>query len=274
MCSSTMKDRARLLTRPACSKNSNAGKHSLWLFILSLIFLFPTSDAFSQRESGRFNFFNRVNILALEDECADGTTPSYATATPDGDDSEWDLTNDFFANMYEAGNPTKELLSKAYLRYDCNTNTLCVLVIMENENLADQSAADSWMKVYDINNSTQVDGTSTEFAWLPNRGGWEGCFSLAEDSYAEVEIHVNTDGRTSSTGKKAQGYVPLCIDCPTCPPAGQSCDDEDPTTENDMTDGECGCAGTPCPDAGQSCDDEDPTTENDMTDGECGCAGT
>ena len=252
-------------------------KQRVYLSLIVLLSLFSSSSIFAQRTIGDAWTLNRGDVttgLVAVDECAEGTTPSYGTATADGVTSDWNLTNDFFADMYEAGNPTKDLLSKAYLRYDCETNTLCVLVVMESGQPADQSAADSWMKVYDIANSTQVDGNSSAFAWLPNQGGWEGCFQLAEASYAEVEIHVNTNGRTSSTGKKAQGYKPLCIMCPDCPPAGQSCDDGDASTENDMTDGECGCAGTPCPDAGQTCDDGDASTENDMTDGECGCAGT
>lgn len=60
----------------------------------------------------------------------------------------------------------------------------------------------------------------------------------------------------------------------TCPAAGTACDDGDPSTENDVEDGNCNCAGTPCPTAGTTCDDGDATTENDIEDGNCNCAGT
>ena len=55
------------------------------------------------------------------------TTP--ATATVDGNPNEWDLTNDFFADMYRAGNSSKVIQSKLYLRYDPSTSTLYVLVL-------------------------------------------------------------------------------------------------------------------------------------------------
>ncbi len=60
-----------------------------------------------------------------------------------------------------------------------------------------------------------------------------------------------------------------------CPPAGQPCDDGDAQTQNDRTNGTCGCAGVrnTCPPAGQPCDDGDAQTQNDRTNGTCGCAG-
>ena len=72
----------------------------------------------------------------------DPPLPEPGMATIDGDYSEWNLTDDFFADMREAGkyDGTKELLSKAYLRYDCNTFTLYVLVLVEDGVTADQSA--------------------------------------------------------------------------------------------------------------------------------------
>ncbi|MEM9916871.1 MAG: lectin-like protein [Bacteroidota bacterium] len=59
-----------------------------------------------------------------------------------------------------------------------------------------------------------------------------------------------------------------------CPATGTACDDGDPSTFNDVEDGNCNCVGTPCPSAGTACDDGDPSTENDVEDGFCNCAGT
>ena len=59
-----------------------------------------------------------------------------------------------------------------------------------------------------------------------------------------------------------------------CPSAGTPCDDNDPTTENDVEDGNCNCSGTPCPAAGTVCNDGNPNTENDVEDGACNCEGT
>ncbi len=39
--------------------------------------------------------------------------------------------------------------------------------------------------------------------------------------------------------------TPCPIVCGNCPPAGTACDDNDPNTINDVTDGFCNCAGTP-----------------------------
>jgi hypothetical protein len=52
--------------------------------------------------------------------------PTYDTATVDGNESEWSLANDFFADMYRAGDPTKKVESKLYLRYGCfDRNDVC-----------------------------------------------------------------------------------------------------------------------------------------------------
>lgn len=61
-----------------------------------------------------------------------------------------------------------------------------------------------------------------------------------------------------------------------CPAAGTACDDEDPTTENDVADGNCGCAGTPMPSCtpNTSCNDNDATTYNDTWNANCVCIGT
>ena len=82
---------------------------------------------------------------------------------------------------------------------------------------------------------------------------------------------------------------------------GQACNDNDPTTINDVIDANCNCAGTPtdctgigdsdgdgvCDDVdcdinnpnittqpGQACNDNDPTTVNDQIDANCNCVGT
>ncbi|GAB4561950.1 MAG: hypothetical protein Kow0047_09710 [Anaerolineae bacterium] len=149
-------------------------------------------------------------------------------ATPtvvDGDYGEWDLSADFFHDMYEAGKSDKEILSKAYLRYDCQAGTLYILVLAVNDQtvMADKPA-DNWLKVYDLGQNTLVDGNSgtngvpPDFAWINRNGnladGWEASVSLAEGTYAEIEIHAQIVGdRTSSTGKKASP-VSLEITCP------------------------------------------------------------
>ena len=54
--------------------------------------------------------------------------PTYGTAVVDGDISEWDLTDDYFAAMGEGFDPVTKHASDLYLRYDCSTQTLYELV--------------------------------------------------------------------------------------------------------------------------------------------------
>jgi hypothetical protein len=165
------------------------------------------------------------SAVAVSSVMAAAPAVVYGDATVDGNINDWDLVADFFDNMHEAGNPTKTLLSKSYVKYDCETQTLFVLVLTEPNVTADNSAKDAWVKVYDLGSSTQVDGNSASFAWVFNgqtRVGYEAAFSLAPAAYNEVEIHLsvtwnNESGRTSSTGKDKQGYTPLTIDCEEIP---------------------------------------------------------
>jgi len=48
---------------------------------------------------------------------ANPPTPTPGSVTVDGDYSEWDLSEDFFAPMYEAADPDKTHLANLYLRY-------------------------------------------------------------------------------------------------------------------------------------------------------------
>jgi len=77
--------------------------------------------------------------------------------------------------------------------------------------------------------------------------------------------------------------------CPSCPPTGTACDDNDPCTVNDLEDGNCNCTGTfedkdadgicdandSCDGSlnGSACDDEDDCTTADMFDENCNCKG-
>jgi len=158
---------------------------------------------------------------------ADPPVPTYGAATVDGDTTEWDLSNDFFANMYRAGDPDKDTLAKLYLRYDCSTETLYALVLAESGVSVDVDPDDNWIKVYALGNSPIVDGndgndgTPPDFAWVGLSGttakGWEASAPLAPGEYSEIEVHANVNGgETSSTGKQGS-RIPLSISC-TCLP--------------------------------------------------------
>ncbi len=165
------------------------------------------------------------STIAVSSVMAAAPAVVYGDATVDGNTNDWDLVADFYDNMHEAGSPAKKLLSKSYVKYDCETQKLFVLVLTEPTVTADNSAGDAWVKVYDLGQSPQVDGNSASFAWVFNgqtRIGYEASFALAPTNYNEVEIHLSVtwdgqSGRTSSTGKKDQGYTPLHINCENIP---------------------------------------------------------
>jgi hypothetical protein len=123
--------------------------------------------------------------------------------------------------MYEAGNAdgTKDLASKAYARYDCTTETLCVLVMGEdNANII----GDTWFKVYDISNSAMTPTDSgIKYVTVDGKNvGWEGCFNVPMGTYAPVEIHANyrwdsdsaEKSRTTSTGKNNPQSTPIAME--------------------------------------------------------------
>ena len=125
------------------------------------------------------------------------TTP--ATATVDGDPSEWDTNelvtpNDFFADMYRAGDPLKVIQSKLYLRYDPSTSTLYVLVLTLDDYPGEREADEAWVK---IDGAKMVDGDYDDFEWIelnPEDAnyvkGFEASFTLAQGEYI-LDAHIN-----------------------------------------------------------------------------------
>jgi hypothetical protein len=138
-----------------------------------------------------------------------------SSVTVDGFYNDWNLSENFFAPMYRAGNSSKDQLSNAYLRYDSNTETLFVLVL-EVEGAAVPVAAspdNAWVKIYSLGQKTLVsgnsgnDGMAPDFSWVRDKKGtvmgWEGSLRVDPGVYGQgLEIHVNHGGETSSTGKK------------------------------------------------------------------------
>ena len=142
------------------------------------------------------------------------TTP--ATATVDGDPSEWEPTEDFFANMYRAFNETKQLESKLYLRYDPTTETLYVLVLTEPEYPGLRIDEHAWFDVY-VSTISDMPGKelnpgSANFTWVEfnpevsNVKGFEGSFHLPMGEYimkAHIQIYDEVEGSETSGTLKA-----------------------------------------------------------------------
>lgn len=77
--------------------------------------------------------------------------PTYGTAVVDGDISEWDLTNDYFAPMGEGFDPVVKHATDLYLRYDCSTQTLYELVVtLEGYTL--DADGDIWIALGNVSN--------------------------------------------------------------------------------------------------------------------------
>jgi len=158
---------------------------------------------------------------------------TYGSAVVDGAYSEWNLANDFYANMFEAGKGDKTLFSKLYLRYDCSKNVMNALVLKEGNNWPQKSTGDAWIKIYSQGSSPRVDGnsgnngTAPDFSWVAPNGvqgstliGYEASFPINPGTYTQdMEAHIEiVSGKTSSTGKGGSGgtlpYQTLNISCP------------------------------------------------------------
>jgi hypothetical protein len=148
--------------------------------------------------------------------------PTYLTANVNGDTSEWNLTNDWFADMYRAADPDKEVESKLYLRYDCSSGTLYALVLAEpGVTIVANLPGDSFIK---LGNSTKlVDGNSgdngmpPDFAWVGLDGdiasGWEASAKLAVGSYTNLNVHTQVNDGGQQTSAVEDRAIDLVIDC-------------------------------------------------------------
>jgi hypothetical protein len=142
--------------------------------------------------------------------------PSFGTAVVDGHYGEWNLTADFFADMYRAGGPDKIVESKLYLRYDCITNTMYVLVLVQPGVVGyiDSLATTAWVAINTnsnkvVNELSGNDGIPPDFAWI-DRGydgdnwhvrGFEASFYIVPGTYNILaSLHVLDGGiQTSAT---------------------------------------------------------------------------
>lgn len=144
-------------------------------------------------------------------------TPNAGSATIDGAIGDWSLGADFFADMTAGGNPTAAVRAKLYLKYDCDSETLAALVLIQGDEKARQDRPDN--AYINIDGSKVIDSSHGSFAWVNGDGtladGYEGAASLAPGSYT-LRAHVlvaddSADGYTplDNVGR----FVPLVIVC-------------------------------------------------------------
>jgi len=162
-------------------------------------------------------------------------TPSSGTAVVDGNPGEWNLVADFFTNMYRAGNPTKPIESKAYLRYDCLTHTMFVLVLTVPNVPAyiDSDAVTAWVAIDNqsnkvVNEISGNDGIPADFEWIGRNYdgnnqhalGYEASFPLAEGSY-NIITHIDVEDGGGAQTSASPGFPgtgpPLIIACDPVP---------------------------------------------------------
>jgi hypothetical protein len=156
-------------------------------------------------------------MLSLSTVNAAAPYTSIGKAEVDGKYGEWNLANDFFADMTRAGKtgPDHPIESKAYLRYDPTTQIMYVLVLAEQDIPALTKSDDAWAAINVISNkvftgSSVNDATQPNFAWI-QRGydgndkhalGYEASFRLAQGNYhIIIHLQVLDDGEceTSAT---------------------------------------------------------------------------
>lgn len=157
--------------------------------------------------------------------------PTYGSAIVDGDFGEWDLYDDFFADMYRAGDLEKKVESKLYLRYDTSTETLYSLVLAEDEADVLQLLDDAYVKV---GGNKLVDGNYSDFEWIEDTTGihtaweksgeewienssgtallgWEASMSLLPGDYADLNVHTQVysdrEDQTSAVLNRAIGLT-------------------------------------------------------------------
>jgi hypothetical protein len=147
--------------------------------------------------------------------------PSYASAVVDGNPGEWNLGDDLFANMYQAGKPDKPVLSKLYIRYACDTETLFVLVLTEPGWEIVPSDDDNFVKLGNSNKlvdgASGNDGTPPDFAYVAEGGGWEASAPLAFGSYSDLNVHAQVTEAVAQdsdeTSAVAGRAIPIEIIC-------------------------------------------------------------
>jgi hypothetical protein len=186
------------------------------------------------RTATRIGLVSAFLLVTASAALATPPTPTYGTANVDGNSGEWNLVQDFFTLMYRAGDPTKPVESKGYLRYDCATQTMYALVLMEPNSIGyiDPNAQTAWIAIDTQSNKVVTensgdDGIAPDFQWIgqgydgdpTHVRGYEASFPLAEPGLYTIIFHAEvidaSGGQTSaSPGFPSEG-PPVVVSCAT-----------------------------------------------------------
>ncbi len=238
-------------------------KFSRKKLVLSMALLGLTSmvsvNVYAQKGGGGSGGATTTTTTTAEVNYIAAISPVAGTATVDGNISEWNTgagSPDFSAKMCTAGSvgangdcegSGKVHLSTMYSRYDCNADTMYILVLETAGNQAILSDDDAWVtnggkssKV--VNGSAGDNGTPPDFQWVTvdrDLKGYEASFPLSAGSHSPVEVHLQvTEGatgkaNTSSTGKindSATITVPATCTMPSTETPATSGSTETPAT--------------------------------------------
>jgi hypothetical protein len=184
--------------------------------------------------SPRIGILTSLLLLIASAAPAAPPNPTYGTANVDGNSGEWNLVQDFFTLMYRAGDPAKPVESKAYLRYDCATRTMYVLVLMEPNSVGyiDPNAQTAWVAINSQNNKVVTensgdDGIPPDFQWIgqgydgnpQHVRGYEGSFPLAAPGSYTIIFHVDVIDASGAQTSASPGFPgdgpPVVVDCTT-----------------------------------------------------------
>ncbi|NEN25323.1 T9SS type A sorting domain-containing protein [Cryomorpha ignava] len=120
-----------------------------------------------------------------------------------------------------------------------------------------------WLLSFDMDNSNVLDLAALfDAGSTVNASELTGCYDLSDSLLVLTHYCIG-------------------VECPDLDAnVGDSCDDGNPETNNDMINADCECMGTiiyDCPaleaNIGDSCDDGNPDTDNDMINADCECMG-
>jgi len=142
--------------------------------------------------------------------------PNYGTITVDGNTSDWNLPVDFFADMYTAGDSSKEVLAKAYLRYDCSIQRMYILVLaVAPHKIKEADSSETFVK---IDTNSVVPWVAFEWIGLDQSSGladgWEASFDLTSGSSYQIKIHTLVDsGGATASPTMGTSTLPLEVIC-------------------------------------------------------------
>ena len=159
----------------------------------------------------------------------EGANPPIYTPTVDGNASEWDLNYDFFSDMLLAGGNGGQttVLSKLYLRYNCDSGVLYALVLAEPGVTidADGPLDEHYIKISQGKKEVDAsdappDGVQPDFAFVGLSGGtalgWEASFFIPQGTYPNFNVHTNVNYNGSLNTSQVPGTaINLVIDCTT-----------------------------------------------------------